>query len=35
MKTIQAAEITKVVSELCKKACYHVTPDMRASAKIF
>ena len=31
MKTIQAAEITKVVSELCKKACYHVTPDMRAA----
>ena len=31
MKTIQAAEITKVVSELCKKACHHVTPDMRAA----
>ncbi|WP_297924484.1 fumarate hydratase [uncultured Campylobacter sp.] len=31
MKTIQAAEITKVVSELCKKACYHVTPDMHAA----
>ena len=31
MKTIQAAEITKVVSELCKKACYHFTPDMRAA----
>ena len=31
MKTIQAAEITKVVSELCKKACYHVTLDMRAA----
>ncbi len=31
MKTIQAAEITKVVSELCKKACYQVTPDMRAA----
>ena len=31
MKTIQADEITKVVSELCKKACYHVTPDMRAA----
>ena len=31
MKTIQADEITEVVSELCKKACYHVTPDMRAA----
>lgn len=31
MKTIQADEITKVVSELCKKACYHVTPDMRVA----
>ena len=31
MKTIQADEIAKVVSELCKKACYHVTPDMRAA----
>lgn len=31
MKTIQADEITKVVSELCKKACYQVTPDMRAA----
>ena len=31
MKTIQANEITKVVSELCKKACYHVTPDMRVA----
>lgn len=31
MKTIQADEITKVVSELCKKACYHVTPDMRTA----
>ena len=31
MKTIQADEITKVVSDLCKKACYHVTPDMRVA----
>ena len=31
MKTIQADEITKVVSELCKKACYQVTPDMRVA----
>ena len=29
MRTIQAEEISKTVAELCKKACYVVTPDMR------
>ncbi|MDA3045606.1 fumarate hydratase [Campylobacter sp. VBCF_06 NA8] len=29
MRTIQASEISKTVAELCKKACYVVTPDMR------
>ena len=29
MRTIQADEISKTVAELCKKACYVVTPDMR------
>ncbi|MBR2157146.1 MAG: fumarate hydratase, partial [Campylobacter sp.] len=29
MRTIQAKEISKTVAELCKKACYVVTPDMR------
>lgn len=31
MRVVQASEITKVVSELCKQACYVVTPDMRAA----
>lgn len=29
MRTIQADEISKTVAELCKQACYVVTPDMR------
>lgn len=29
MRTIQADEISKTVAELCKEACYVVTPDMR------
>lgn len=29
MRTIQAEEISKTVAELCKEACYVVTPDMR------
>ncbi|MBE3606074.1 fumarate hydratase [Campylobacter sp. RM13119] len=33
MRVVQADEITKVVSELCKKACYVVTDDMRAAFK--
>ncbi|MBR8464701.1 fumarate hydratase [Campylobacter sp. faydin G-24] len=31
MRVVHCDEITKVVSELCKKACYVVTPDMRAA----
>ncbi|MGG7074259.1 fumarate hydratase [Campylobacter sp. 9BO] len=31
MRIVQASQITDVVSELCKKACYVVTPDMRAA----
>ena len=33
MRVIHVDEITKAVSELCKKACYQVTPDMRAAFK--
>ena len=33
MRVIRVDEITKAVSELCKKACYQVTPDMRAAFK--
>ena len=33
MRTIQADEISKAVSQLCKKACYIVTPDMRVAFK--
>ena len=29
MRTIQASEISKTVAELCRQACYVVTPDMR------
>ena len=31
MRVVQAELISKTVSELCKKACYVVTPDMRAA----
>ncbi|CAD7289398.1 fumarate hydratase [Campylobacter suis] len=31
MRIVQASQITQVVSELCKEACYVVTPDMRAA----
>ncbi|MCD8213978.1 MAG: fumarate hydratase [Campylobacter sp.] len=31
MRTIQTKQITKIVAELCRKACYEVTPDMRAA----
>ncbi|KEA45294.1 fumarate hydratase [Campylobacter mucosalis] len=31
MRVVNSSEITKVVSELCKQACYVVTPDMRAA----
>lgn len=31
MRVIHTDEIKKVVSELCKQACYVVTPDMRAA----
>ena len=33
MRVIHVDEITKAVSELCKKACYIVTPDMRVAFK--
>ena len=31
MRVVQAELISKTVSELCKQACYVVTPDMRAA----
>ena len=31
MRVVQAELISKTVSELCKEACYVVTPDMRAA----
>ena len=31
MRVVQAETISKTVSELCKQACYVVTPDMRAA----
>ena len=31
MRVVQAEMISKTVSELCKQACYVVTPDMRAA----
>ena len=31
MRVVQAETISKTVSELCKEACYVVTPDMRAA----
>ena len=31
MRVVQAELISKTVSELCKQACYIVTPDMRAA----
>nr|WP_314565894.1 fumarate hydratase [uncultured Campylobacter sp.] len=31
MRVVQAKLISKTVSELCKEACYVVTPDMRAA----
>ena len=31
MRVVQAEKISKTVSELCKEACYVVTPDMRAA----
>lgn len=31
MRIIRADDITKVVSDLCKQACYVVTPDMKAA----
>ncbi len=31
MRVVQAKTISKTVSELCKQACYVVTPDMRAA----
>lgn len=31
MRVVKADEITKVVSKLCKDACYVVTPDMRTA----
>ena len=33
MRVVQAELISKTVSELCKEACYVVTPDMRAAFK--